>query len=54
MGERICDVCGRKKTVEGGKVCERSHFICRDCIYSGRFLFVSARKQCPLDQTRLR
>lgn len=50
---RICDACGKKKSVEGGKVCEHGHFICKEDLYSG-VIFISVLKQCPLDATRLR
>lgn len=41
MAERICDACGKKKDVWGGKVCENGHFICKDCAYT--------KSKCPLD-----
>jgi len=25
MAERICDACGKKKKLEGGKTCEKGH-----------------------------
>ena len=52
MAERRCDVCGHKKDMHGGKTCEKSHFICRDCVYSG-VIIISEKKHCPLDRTPL-
>jgi len=53
MAERLCDVCGKKKNMEGGKTCQKSHFICKDCVYSGVIL-ISEKKYCPIDKTPLR
>jgi hypothetical protein len=53
MAERRCDVCGHKKSMEGGKTCDKGHFICKDCVYSG-VIFISSKKHCPLDRTPLR
>ncbi len=27
--ERICDACGQKKELRGGKTCERGRFVCK-------------------------
>jgi len=54
MAERNCDVCGKKKSVEGGKTCENGHFICKNCVYETQGLFSGPRKQCPLDKKTLR
>jgi len=45
MAERICDVCGKKKELSGGKTCEKGHFICSSCKSMG---WGSTRTQCPL------
>ena len=31
MPERVCDSCGKKKDVGGGKTCENGHFLCKAC-----------------------
>lgn len=53
MAERVCDVCGKKKDMDGDKTCQKSHFICKSCVYSGVIL-ISEKKHCPLDKTPLR
>jgi hypothetical protein len=53
MAERICAVDGKKKNIEGGKICEKGHFICRDHVYSG-VIIIDERKCCPIDKTPLR
>jgi hypothetical protein len=53
MSQRVCDVCGKKKDIEGGKTCEKGHFICKSDIYSG-VIFISGKKHCPIDKTPLR
>jgi hypothetical protein len=45
MAKRLCSVCGEEKDMAGGKICERGHFICRQCQRS--------LSKCPLDGTRL-
>jgi len=52
MSERICDACGKKKPVSGGKTCEKGHFICQGCTYQG--VFESSKKQCPICKKPLR
>lgn len=52
MAERICDNCGKKKPVSGGKTCENGHFICQSCVVGG--MFDSIKKQCPIDKKPLR
>jgi len=52
MPRRICDSCGKEKDVSGGKTCENSHFVCRDCIYGG--FFGPDRTACPLCKKSLR
>jgi hypothetical protein len=32
MRQRICDSCGKKKDVKGGRTCENGHFICYECV----------------------
>ncbi len=53
MAERVCDSCGSKKDVSGGKTCEKAHFICKACVYSGVIL-ISERHVCPLCKRPLR
>jgi hypothetical protein len=50
---RICDVCGKTKSVEGGKTCEHGHFVCKVHLSSG-VVFITIRRFCPMDGTRLR
>ena len=45
MATRVCDACGKKKELSGGKTCEKGHFICSSCCNMG---WGSIRKQCPL------
>ena len=33
MSRRICDTCGKDKSLEGGKTCKKGHFTCKDCAY---------------------
>ena len=53
MAKRICATCGREKDVEGGKICETGHFVCKACVWSTAGIFSSERKQCPLCKKRL-
>ncbi len=46
MATRVCDVCGKKKEVSGGKTCENGHFLCSSC--------ASKRNQCPICKKPLR
>lgn len=49
MSKRICDSCGKKKNVKGGKTCTNGHFICKKCVYETQgAIFGGPRKQCPL------
>jgi hypothetical protein len=56
MPKRVCDVCGKNKEVNGGKTCEKGHFICQNCLYKGTGggLFGGALKTCPLCKRVLR
>ena len=55
MPKRICDACGREKDVQGGKICENGHFICKDCVWSAPGLLgPGERKTCPLCGKHLR
>jgi len=47
MAKRVCGECGRDKDVSGGKVCEKGHFICKECVYRGVFL-ISEKGHCPI------
>lgn len=53
MAQRTCDVCGKTRDVQGGKTCEKGHFVCKDCVYGGGF-FPSEKKSCPICQKPLR
>lgn len=52
MAERICDACGKKKSVGGGATCERGHFVCSSCKDLG--FFGGSRTQCPICKKPLR
>jgi len=52
MAERICDCCGKKRNVSGGKTCEKGHFICQSCVVGG--IFDARRTQCPICKKPLR
>ena len=52
MATRICDVCGKKKDLSGGKTCEKGHFVCAGCKYMGPFS--GNRTQCPICKKPLR
>lgn len=52
MATRICDVCGKKKDLSGGKTCEKGHFTCSGCQYMGPFS--GRRTQCPICKKPLR
>ncbi|MDD3427852.1 MAG: hypothetical protein PHR42_02795 [Caldisericia bacterium] len=56
MAERICDCCGKKKDVEGGKTCENGHFICKSCVYEliGFLGIGPVRTTCPICHKPLR
>lgn len=57
MPKRMCDACGEKKDVRGGKTCENGHFICRKCVWETASLgglVGGPRKQCPLCKKPLR
>ena len=40
MAKRICAKCGKEHDVQGGKTCEKGHFICKYCAYD--------HHHCPL------
>ena len=52
MSERVCDSCGQKKKVAGGKTCENGHFICQSCTSGGVLSF--SKTQCPICKKPLR
>ncbi len=54
MGERTCDSCGKKENLEGGKTCERGHFICNSCITKPIGIFSGSMRQCPLCKKELK
>jgi hypothetical protein len=51
--ERICDVCGVKKKLEGGKTCENGHFICYTDRNTG-FFGGGGKTVCPICKAPLR
>jgi rubrerythrin len=53
MAERVCDECAKKRDISGGKTCEKGHFICKDCVYSG-VIFIDEKKACPICKRPLR
>ena len=54
MAQRNCAQCGRDKDLSRGKVCEKGHFICKDCVYKGsNFFFLEEKKKCPVCSKRL-
>jgi hypothetical protein len=53
MAERICDACGKKRDTHGGKTCEKGHFVCKECVYSGVIL-IDEKKSCPVCRRPLR
>ena len=44
-----CAACGEEKKTEGGKMCEKGHFVCYACTHG-----VTAKHACPLCGKRLR
>ena len=52
MAKRICARCGKEKDISGGKVCEKGHFICKDCVWDTG-LFKPDRKYCPVCNKKL-
>ena len=53
MSKRPCDNCGHDRDTSGGKTCEKGHFICKSCVYSG-VIFIDERAHCPLCKRPLR
>ena len=54
MGKkRICDSCGKEKTLEYGQTCEKGHFICSNC-RGNTSIISTTRKYCPICKTKLR
>jgi hypothetical protein len=50
--KRMCAKCGRERDIQGGKVCEKGHFVCKECVKPSGF-FASELKKCPLCQTKI-
>lgn len=49
MSKRVCANCGKEKDVSGGRMCEKGHFICRNCVYEGSgLIFTHEKYTCPL------
>jgi len=53
VNKRSCAACGKEKELEGGKICEKGHFVCSACIGHPGIIFDDRRKKCPLDGTKL-
>ena len=53
MPRRTCDGCGKDRDLSGGKTCEKGHFICKDCVYSG-LIVISEKAHCPICKKPLR
>jgi transposase-like protein len=53
MSRRTCDACGKDHDVNGGKTCEKGHFVCKNCVYSG-VIIISERAHCPICKNPLR
>lgn len=54
MSKRSCASCGKEKELKGGRVCEKGHFVCRECVYKGSdFLFTHEKSKCPICKTKL-
>lgn len=54
MSKRICDACGEEKDVEGGKTCEKGHYICKSCSHNHGLFGPSSKTACPLCKKPLR
>lgn len=48
MPERVCDVCGKKKSVSDAITCEKGHFICSSCKRVGGLFSSGTRSKCPI------
>ena len=53
MPKRSCAACGKEKDIEGGRICESGHFICKACVWETAGVFSNERKICPVCKTRL-
>lgn len=53
MSKRNCAKCGKDKEVEGGRICEKGHFICKSCVWETAGFLSDERKRCPLCKTKL-
>jgi hypothetical protein len=53
MPKRNCAACGENKDVEGGKICETGHFVCKKCFWATSGVFSSPSKQCPVCKKHL-
>jgi len=53
--ERVCDKCGKKKPLAGGRTCSTGHFICKSCVWeTAGIIFGGPRRSCPLCDRTLR
>jgi hypothetical protein len=54
MAKRVCSSCGKEKELEGGKICEKGHFICKQCVYKGSdLIFTYEKNKCPVCKSKL-
>lgn len=55
MSKRICVKCGKEKELKGGKICEKGHFVCKECTYeSWGLIFSDTLKKCPVCEKPLK
>jgi hypothetical protein len=54
MAQRICAHCGKMKDLAGGKICEKDHFLCKDCVVQSTIFTTTVLKKCPICGTLLR
>lgn len=55
MAKRSCANCGKDKDIEGGRICEKGHFICKTCVNKDSdFFFSRPKTKCPVCGTKLK
>ena len=53
--KRNCDICGSSKELQGGKTCEKGHFICKGCVTTRYGVFGNdTRAKCPICEKPLK
>ena len=53
MAKRTCVKCGKEKELEGGKICEKGHFVCSSCKSGYGFFGNADLSKCPVCKTKL-